>query len=635
MESCKKLADYAATSTGAVIDALVNDNLLTSVAKIAAPMTLMSKKCPHSLGDSSSSVSSQAPRGGLLSPASAAIAIALAVPEPTLPGASPTRQGSRLARGGKVSATGAVDVPSETCAVQGDDMDRLSSWRSLIRQEFARKKSLVFYLPAIEDVTRLRDSLAKGIEDYIFSLHGDLTKKQITDMWQKIANTEHPVVVVATGSFSVLPRNDVGTVVIERENGRGWVTQKVPYLDLRRALETVARGNGQKVYLADSILRIETLRRLDLGEIVAGTPFKWRSISSAGDELVDMVKEKPRGVKAEEANRWFRTVSNELEELIKKNREDNTHLFVFAVRRGMSSVTVCDDCETIVTCNNCTAPVVLHAPKNQSTTPAAGDSASQTVSGKNFFMCHKCGERRSAEETCKNCGGWRLTPLGVGVDRVYKEIRDRFPEIDTFKIDADDTKNEKEVAAVMEKFKVKPGSVLVGTELAVAHLPDKIEHVAIASLDSLFALPDFRIPEKITYLLVRLRTIAERTILVQTRRADEKVFAYGLKGNLSDFYRQTLEDRKRFDYPPYKTLIKITIEGKKDSIVRAMVEVKKTIDPYDLEVFPAFTSTIRGNSIIHGLVRIEQNRWPDAALVAKLRALPPGISVKVDPESLL
>ena len=228
-----------------------------------------------------------------------------------------------------------------------------------------------------------------------------------------------------------------------------------------------------------------------------------------------------------------------------------------------------------------------------------------------------------------------MTPLGVGVDRVYKEIRDRFPEIDTFKIDADDTKNEKEVAAVMEKFKVKPGSVLVGTELAVAHLPDKIEHVAIASLDSLFALPDFRIPEKITYLLVRLRTIAERTILVQTRRADEKVFAYGLKGNLSDFYRQTLEDRKRFDYPPYKTLIKITIEGKKDSIVRAMVEVKKTIDPYDLEVFPAFTSTIRGNSIIHGLVRIEQNRWPDAALVAKLRALPPGISVKVDPESLL
>lgn len=585
MESCKKLADYAATSTGAVIDTMVNNNLLESVAKIAAPMTSVST----------------------------------------------------------------ADALSETCVVQGDDSDRVSSWRSLIRQEFAHKKSLAFYLPTIEDASRLRDSIAKGIEDYIFILHGDLTKKKITDAWQKIANTEHPVVVVATGSFSVLPRNDIDTVVIERENGRGWITQKTPYLDLRRALETVARQNSQKVYLADGMLRVETLHRLNSGEVVTGTPFKWRSISSARDELVDMVRRDPGDIKPKEAGRVFRTVSDELGELMRKNRKDNTHLFVFAVRRGMSSITVCDDCETIVTCDNCSTPVVLHMSRNRPlAAPNAADlkmagarSAGETGgappagASKNFFMCHKCGGRRSADLTCKNCGGWRLTPLGAGIDRVYEEIRERFPEIDIFKIDSDETTDEKQITAILERFKTKPGSILLGTELAMARLPDKIEHVAIVSLDSLFALPDFRIPEKVTYLLIRLRATAERTVLVQTRRADEKVFEYGLKGNLSDFYRQTLEDRKHFDYPPYKTLVKITIEGKKDPIARTMAEIRKMVEPYDLEVFPAFTATIRGNSVIHGLIRIEQNRWPDMALVEKLRALPPNVSVKVNPESLL
>ena len=171
--------------------------------------------------------------------------------------------------------------------------------------------------------------------------------------------------------------------------------------------------------------------------------------------------------------------------------------------------------------------------------------------------------------------------------------------------------------------------------MALVYLTTKVDHIAIASLDSLLALPDFRIQEKIMHVLIRLRNSASRSILVQTRRAEEKIFDYALKGNLSDFYRTTLDERKKFLYPPFTTLIKITIEGKKDVIAQRMAEVQKLLSPHEIDVFPAFTATARGNSVIHGLLRLRRGEWPHLELAARLKGLSQDIKVKVDPESLL
>jgi primosomal protein N' len=123
--------------------------------------------------------------------------------------------------------------------------------------------------------------------------------------------------------------------------------------------------------------------------------------------------------------------------------------------------------------------------------------------------------------------------------------------------------------------------------------------------------------------------------LVQTRKSDEKVFEYGLKGNMIDFYRNTIEERKKFNYPPFTKLIKITLEGKKEEIVKEMEQAQNILDPYEVEVFPAFTHTVKGNFVLHGLLRINNNEWPKQDLIDKIKQLSPAITVKVDPDSLL
>ncbi|MEI7463426.1 MAG: hypothetical protein WCK03_03465, partial [Candidatus Taylorbacteria bacterium] len=553
IESSKQIANYYATTVGAVIRSLIASHILENAHMIAAPM----------------------PRqDSILMPS------------------VPTNEINSLKQG--------------IYAVQGDDIDRVGSWRSAIRQEFAKKKSMAIFTPTIEEAKNLFEKLEKGIEGYIFILHSALTEKKFIETWQKISDTDHPVIVIATSSFVLLPRDDIDIVIIERENGRDWISRKSPYIDGRYAIEYIARKRGQTVFLADSILRTETLYRLSQHEIFEGSPFKWRSITTARDISVDM--RRPRSSMLSTANdqnpnknikNIFRIFSIQLENLIEENLAQNTHMFIYNTRRGFSPSTVCNDCESVVICKQCSAPVVLYLSKE---------------SGRNFFMCHKCGDRRSADETCACCGSWNLSPLGIGTDRIASEIRNKYVGMEIFQIDAENSKSTKNIEDTIEKFWSRPGSILIGTEMAIPYLGDKIDHIAIVSLDSLLSLPDYRINEKIMHIITRLRSMSTRSILLQTRMPTEKVFEYAMKGNLSDFHRYILLDRQTFKYPPYSVLIKISIEGKKDAISLLMSEIQDRFVSYTIDIFPAFTSTVKGNSTIHGLIKVDKNAWPDPDL---------------------
>ncbi len=485
---------------------------------------------------------------------------------------------------------------------QGDNDERYGAWKSLIRQEFAKKKSVFLLVPTIEDANHIFNLIEKGIEGYAFILHGGLASKDIVASWNKIIKEEHPVVIVGTGGFLSISRNDIETIIVEKESNKAYKIARRPFLDIRHIAGTLAKKRGIKIFYGDNMLRTETLYKESEGELIQASPFKFRSLSTARDLLVNM-KLKP-----------FSVISSEVENLIKETRDESGQMIILCTRRGLSPSTICGDCQTIVLCNNCSLPVVLH---------------------KTFFMCHRCGERRSAEEYCKHCNSWKLTTIGIGIDTVAEKILEIFPDIKLFKIDSDSVKTDEKARDLIQKFKNEPGSVLLGTEMILPYIHEKVESSAIISLDSLFSLPDFRIQEKILYMLIRMRSFTNENFVVQTRKPDEKVFEYGLKGNMSDFYREEIEARKKFNYPPFTTLIKLTLEGKKEIIVKEMEETQNLLEPFEVEVFPAFTHTVKGNYVLHGLIRIPEENWPNMDLVEKLRGLSPAISIKVDPETLL
>lgn len=565
ISSARKTADYFASTTGAVIDALSPGKILQSLEDLT-PLTT-----PDACAD--------------------------------------TRN--------------AVHAP-ETYVLQSDDDERYAYFKSLIRESFAKKKSVFLCVPTIEDAATIAAILEKGIEEYSIVLHGSMTKKATVHAWEKALHTDHPVLIIATGSFLCIPRHDIGAIIIEKESSRSYKGIKRPYIDVRTFAEYYATKMGARLIYADQMLRIETAWRFREGDFIEASPAKWRSLSTAQCDLVDMKQYKAPD-KTGELKPEFRVLSDETIELIEKTKRDSERMYIYVGRRGLSPSVVCNDCGTIVRCTKCHAPVVLHGAVPEK---SRGDEG-------NFFLCHRCGERRSALETCMQCQSWNLTTLGIGAERVEKELKTRFPDVTFFKIDFDSAKTHAKAQALADTFYATPGAVMIGTEMALQYLREKIENAAVISMDTMFSLPDFRINEKILGTILKIRSLAYKHLVVQTRQADQKIWDHALKGNLIDFYRDEIGSRERFGYPPFTTLIKITYEGKREAVMEAMKQLKEHLKPWKVAIFPAFIETSDRTYILHGLIKLAKTDWIERDLLRKLRSLPPTYSIKIDPENLL
>ena len=536
----------------------------------------------------------------------------------------------------------------EQYIIQTDEEERFAHYKSLIRETFAKKGSVFFCLPTIHDIQTTAKKLEKGIEEYTFVLHSGLSKKELAARCAKMLACDHPVLIIATGPFLSLPRSDIGAIVIEKESSRSYKTQQRPFIDIRTFAEFFAKAMRAKLVFGDIFLQTETVFRYQNGEFAELYPLKFRSLTTCQSTVVDMKKYKTGlqfsegssgganrpsahviGVQANSVVKKWRVLSDELAALIQHNQTENEHLFIFVARKGMSPTTICGDCGTIVPCRTCQSPMVLH-------TSAKGA----------FFLCHKCGERRGAEERCAVCDSWRLVTLGAGTEKIEEEIRKIAPSIQIFSLDKDQTKTHTQATKVAKAFYDTPGSILIGTEMALLYLDTPIENSAVATIDSIFSIPDFKISEKVLGILLHMRSLTQKQLLLQTRNPEQTLFDYALKGNLLDFYREEIALRTTFNYPPASVLVKLSIEGKKDAIVDEMSRVKvlfnedstegsPTTTNREFDVFPSFVKGRDGKSVLNALMKIPRKRWPDRKVVDILSGLSPQWTIKIDPDSLL
>lgn len=505
----------------------------------------------------------------------------------------------------------------ETSLLQADTEERYTVYKSLIREEFARNNSLFFCVPTIEDLKYAQKSLEKGIETYTYILHSYLSKKEIIETWNKIIKEKHPILIIGTASFLSIPKDNIQTIIFEKETSRAYKMQSRPFLDMRNVVEIIAKKSNKRLILGDILLRIETLSEEQTGMYNELSPLKYRALTSAECKLVDM------RVPQDQKSKEFPLLSDELKKILHKARENSELTFLFCGRKGLYPSTVCSDCGTTVTCKNCNAPVVLYAKKN-----LKGEN-------KNLFVCHHCGERRDANELCIHCGGWRLNPLGIGVDKIAEVISDLFPDSPIYILDKDHVTTHKQAVKIRDQFYNDPGSILIGTEMALMYLHQKIQNSAVVSMDSFFSIPDFRISEKIFHILLTMRSLSDKNMLVQTRQKNTKIFDYALKGNLIDFYRDEKEERRITNYPPFATYIKITLEGEKNTIKKQMAEIIEQLKPYEVSSFDAFNPGTLKKYTIHGLISLPKGSWIDNNLLIKLKSLPPYVMVKIDPDTLL
>ena len=519
-------------------------------------------------------------------------------------------------------------IQPERLVFQSPLEERISFYKTCIREAFARKESVTFVCPTISDCEFFVENLSRGISDFVVTLHSEVPKKKCIEIVTKLTKETHPFVLVTTPSFASLMRDDLKTIILEHENSNAYNTPTVPSFDFRVIIEILARTAGKKLIIGDSLLRVETLGRYEAKELGSIMPVTFRALTPIEVSVI------PHGV-PEELPKFSRSeqipaLSEQAKKIIGQCVEKKSHIFAFALRTGLATITRCRDCGFIFACEYCSSPLVLY----------------QNASERRIYICNKCKRHKPSESKCMRCNSWNLSAHGLGTEFVEHEIKHLFPDVPVFRIDRETTPSRALARKVAQQFASAESGVLVGTEMALFYLNESVTDSVIVSFDTLFNIPSYRTNERIVGLML---TIAERTrgkLYIQTKNPNEPIIELMRSNNYASWYRAELAERVEYNYPPASTILKITWFGKESEKETVRDYLKELLLPYTPDIFDSeIIQKGKKVSALNAIIRPKKDEWSLYALLAgrglsetlreTLSKLPESTILTVNPDNLL
>lgn len=457
--------------------------------------------------------------------------------------------------------------------------ERLTRYKTTIRESFSKKKSIAIFFPTITDLEYAQAELSRGIDEYVVTLHSGLTDKQFKEHYKELTTNDHPLLILSTPSLLPWMRADLGSIILEREHSHYYFTHGDKGYDLRVALEQLAKGSGIPCLLGSHMLSLRAHmlhKSRDAHEVM---PLQFRNDSAVS--VVPMTNEN------KSASPFLSRQTLALLHTAKLSASG--HYFLYAHRKGMYPTTVCSDCGTLFTCPDCNRPYVLHK-----------------IAGMRTYVCHGCENIVQLNDdttlSCRHCGGWRMQTLGIATTGVEEELRRL--GVPLFLIDGEHTPTRAKVKKVYREWMEAPYGVLIGTEMA-HNIVERADGIVILSLDSLFSLPEYRTDEKILTLVTEMsEKIKDRhgegKLILQTRLKGVSVIKQLTSPSFREVYDTLLKEREQFLLPPHYVVIRASFDNLADDM-RSRLE--QELEPYVVEWFEA------GRGVTLLFIHIKETEW--------------------------
>lgn len=444
--------------------------------------------------------------------------------------------------------------------LQNNYSDRIIRYKSIIRESFAKKQSVIIYFPTITDIEHAQRELSRGIEDYVIKIHSALTEKQWSQEISNLTKEVHPLLILSTPSITPFVRDDIGTIITEREHSSYYYTHGVRGYDARNTILLLAQKLKLRYIVGSHLLSLDAhlaFRKKEANEL---TPLYYRN-----DAPIHVTS-----MRGEEKTASPFLSQRALKLLRHMTMTKHGHYFLYAHRKGMYPTTICSDCGSLFICQKCNKPYVLHK-----------------VAGVRTYVCHSCEDLIRVEEdktlTCHTCGGWRLETLGIATTGIEEELTRL--GIPLFCIDGERTPTRNKVKKVYQAFKESSYGILIGTEMA-HNIVENCDSVIVMSMDSLFSLPEYRTDEKIITLITEMAEKVKEggELILQTRLAKAPIMHYLESHSFMEFYKDELSQREEAFLPPFYVIIKATFDNLADDLRR---KIEEECGSYNLNWFEA------------------------------------------------
>ncbi len=228
--------------------------------------------------------------------------------------------------------------------------------------------------------------------------------------------------------------------------------------------------------------------------------------------------------------------------------DDGGQVILLLNRRGFSTHIQCQACGFVVQCPQCDIALTHHRTAE-------------------IALCHYCDYEIPAPRTCPSCGFAGIHYSGFGTQRLEAEIRARFPNVPSLRMDTDAMKSPGSHERALTAFRKGKVRILLGTQMIAKGLDfPNVTLVGVVNADTALHLPDFRAAERTFQLVTQ---VAGRTgrgpkggrVLVQTFSPDHPAIQAAIRHDYIAFAAGELPMRQMLHYPPFSGMIRLVIRG--------------------------------------------------------------------------
>jgi primosomal protein N' (replication factor Y) len=414
----------------------------------------------------------------------------------------------------------------------------------LIQEIIQQGKQVLYLLPEIA----LTAQLIKRLQDYfgeqVLIYHSKYSVNERVEVYKHILNNTKGKIVIGARSSIFLPFKDLGLIIVDEAHESTYKQyDPAPRYHARDAAVVLASFFSSKLLLGSATPSLESYHNTSVQKYkLVKLNRRYGDVQPPEIELVD-IKEKHKKKK------MTGHFSDRLLEEMKATLAEGKQIILFQNRRGFSPILECNTCGNSPQCPNCDVSLTYHQ-HNKS------------------LRCHYCGYHMAMQKQCLACSSPDLTTKGFGTEQVEMELRSLFPDHHSRRMDLDTTRGKYGYEKIITAFEQQQIDILIGTQMLTKGLDFRnVDLVGVMNADSLLNFPDFRAHERSFQLLLQVAGRAGRTkkrgkVLIQTYDPYHQILQQVSSNNYEAMYKEQMEDRYNFKYPPFYRLIKITLKGK-------------------------------------------------------------------------
>ena len=419
----------------------------------------------------------------------------------------------------------------------------------LTKKTLALGKTALILVPEISLTPQITTRFTNNFGSIVTVIHSRMSHGERYDSWRGIINGKYKVVIGARSAlFS--PLNNLGLIVVDEEHDASYKQwDMTPRYNARDAAVVKANLYNCPIILGSATPSIESRYNAETGK------YEFLELKERIDDaklprirLIDITAEKKK-------KRMEHIFSQSLINSIAEKLSRKEGVIILQNRRGFATQVYCEDCGELITCENCSVPMVHHLDANK-------------------IQCHYCGTIRDVPRECPNCGSLSLKFFGTGTQRVEDELQYHFPNVKIERVDSDAVIKKGQLTSILNRFKNNETNILVGTQMVSKGLDfSHVTLVGVISAETTLWLPDFRADERTFQLLTQVAGRAGRSskpgeVIIQTLNKGNFVLEKVLLNDYDGFYQKELKLRMKGEYPPFTRLCLIETKDKDERKAR-------------------------------------------------------------------